>query len=430
MTSSRYTRFAWLGKHFRDHPLLVLWSLVLCSGGAVLLYYHVELAYLPDFNLVDLAGLMASVTLIGLLFVVFFVLSCILPGLAVRWLEDRWPLIPYRRYFTIDRLVFLWLYSAAIWAMYMMGAEFFRSLLPTALSPVLLFAMIVLASLFAAVVMSSPRSAIFSPRCWKDRLMSRHVVAFTLWITLFLFPIQSAFRIAASGNPDWEFPTALGIIALLTVFNGAFYTASFNEIRDSLGIHEAVAFGLVVFGFGLAIAFPQSIMQSLALGHRNAVTLTVAGKNCHSLARFGIQCTPEETKDGVIELENVNVLSRVGTTVLLELLVRQGEDGNMASSGRGGTLVLDQALRQRYCPSSATDKACTRCDPSLLRRARSSGKEDAAGYRNSLVCVPITVSRNDILNISFGDGRRYDGYSGFALPALSERRDRPASTPP
>ena len=107
MTLPGPTRLAWLREYTRNNPLLSLWALMLFCGGSVLLSYHAGLAYLPDFNLVELAGLMASVTLIGLMLIVLFLSSCFLPGLTLRWIEHRWPLVPYRRYFNGRELVFV-----------------------------------------------------------------------------------------------------------------------------------------------------------------------------------------------------------------------------------------------------------------------------------------------------------------------------------
>ncbi|RNF31880.1 hypothetical protein NM04_04745 [Massilia aurea] len=395
---------------------------MLFCGGSVLLSYHADLAYLPDFSLVDLAGLMASVTLIGLMLVVFFLFSCFLPGLTLRWFEHQWPLVPYRRYFDFTEMVILWISSVAIWAVYVLYGPELLSRVPATIKPYLSLFGTALVSAMIAMAASRRTAAGFSLKHWRHRLVSRHIVAFPLWIMLFVFPIQAALKFATAGDDSHEIPLAIGAVALLTIFNGVVYIAPLKEIRESIGIDAIIAVVILSLGLGLAIAFPQSVMQSLALGHRNAATLTVTGASCHSLARFGVPCAPALGKEGTIELENVNVLSRVGATVLLELLVEQSEaiDNAVASSSRAGILHIDEKGRRPYCPSAAANSAaaCSACDARILQRAHSpadAGKDALAHYRKDLICIQLTVPKSDITNIAFGTKRQYSGYSGFNL---------------
>ncbi|MDY0963235.1 hypothetical protein [Massilia sp. CFBP9026] len=422
MTAPQSTHLAWLRKYARANPLLALWSLMLFCGGSVLLSYHADLAYLPDFSLVDLAGLMASVTLIGLMLVVFFLFSCFLPGLTLRWFEHQWPLVPYRRYFDFTEMVVLWISSVAIWAVYVLYGPELLSRVPATIKPYLSLFGTALVSAMIAMAASRRTAAGFSLKHWRHRLVSRHIVAFSLWIMLFVFPIQAALKFATAGDDSHEIPLAIGAVALLTIFNGVVYIAPLKEIRESIGIDAIIAVVILSLGLGLAIAFPQSVMQSLALGHRNAATLTVTGASCHSLARFGVPCAPALGKEGTIELENVNVLSRVGATVLLELLVEQSEaiDNAVASSSRAGILHIDEKGRRPYCPSAAANSAaaCSACDARILQRAHSpadAGKDALAHYRKDLICIQLTVPKSDITNIAFGTKRQYSGYSGFNL---------------
>lgn len=382
---------------------------MLFCGGSVLLSYHADLGYLPDFNMVDLAGLMASVTLIGLMLVVFFLFACFAPGLTLRWVERRWPLIPYRRYFTFREVVILWTISLAVWAGFLLSARYLPAFLPPAVEPYALLAGILLAAIVAALSISRRTATGFSLKYWNRRLIVRHGVAFAIWIALFAFPLHEAIKLAAAVNPSQEIPSIIGTIFVLTIFNGVVYAAPFDEIQDTLGIEELAALVAVVLLLGLATAFPQSIMQSLALGHRNAVTLTLTGESCHALTRFGVACAGQDNKHASVELENVNVLSRVGTTVLLELLVKatQEEIGTPFDS-RDGTLHLTPQRRRSYGA----------CDARLLERMHSPGDlTPLAVFRRDLVCVQLTVPKADITNIVFGGPRRYSAYSTFGLPA-------------
>lgn len=428
MAPPQTTQLAWLQTYAKANPLLALWSLMLFCGGSVLLSYHADLAYLPDFNLVDLAGLMASVTLIGLLLIVFFVFSCFVPGLALRWIEDRWPLVPYRRYFNFEEMIVLWISSIAIWAVYLLHSIYFPIpvFVAPAIKPYFLLLAMSLAAVIFALVASRRSAAKFSLKFWKYRLITRHIVAFPLWVGLLSFPLLVAFKFAGSGDSVHEFPMAIWAIALLIIFNGVVYAASLDEIRESITIQGIVTVALIPLGLGLTIVFPQTVMQSLALGHRNAATLTVVGKNCFTLARFNVPCTPEDSKDGAIELENVNVLSRVGTTVLLELLVQQAPDRAAAdkTSIRAGKLNVAQNRRRLYCPAAGTDNAapCSACNTRLLQRATIPDNADTGAidsYRRDLMCVQLTIPKSDITNIVFGAKRQYSGYSGFSLPALA-----------
>lgn len=392
----------------KANPLLALWSLMLFCGGSVLLSYHADLAYLPDFSLVDLAGLMASVTLIGMMLVAFFLFACFAPGLTLRLVEHRWPLIPYRRYFTFREVIILWIISLAVWAGYLLSAQI-PAFVPPVVEPYVLLAGILLAAVVAALSIARRTAAGFSLRHWNRRLIVRHGVAFAIWISLFVFPLHEAIKLAAAVDPNWEIPFVIGSILFLTIFNGVVYAASFDEIQGALGIEVFAALVLVALLLGLANVFPQSIMQSLALGHRKAVTLTVTGESCHALTRFGVPCTGQDGKHDAIELENVNVLSRVGTTVLLELLVKATQDEiDTPFDGRDGTLNLTPQRRRPYGA----------CDQRLLRRIKSSvDLTTLEKFRRDLVCVQLTVPKASITNIAFGGQRQYSGYSSFNLPA-------------
>lgn len=427
MTPPEPTRLAWLRQYTRTNPLLALWGLMLFCGGSVLLSYHAGLAYLPDFNLVELAGLMASVTLIGLMLVVLFVLSCFVPGLTLRWIEHAWPLVPYRRYFTIYELVSLWLVTPLVWAAYVWLPGFIPTSWASAYQPAIFFAALVFGSVIAAFLFARRGSAAFKMSHWKYRLVSRHAVAFAVWIALFVYPIGAALSLATAGDTSREIPVAIWAVSFLIIFNGVAYAAPFSEIRRTLGVGALIASVVIFFALDGAVAFPQKVMQSLGLGHRNAATLTVSGKHCLSLTRFGIHCTRDDSKDGAIELENVNMLSRVGTTVLLELLVKQASASNDAMplpSGRTGTLILSRDRRHVYCPSSSAGGiTCTACDARLLQRVGAGadqGKARPDDYRGHLICVQMTIPKSDILTIAFGNQRQYSGYSGFTLPNQNE----------
>lgn len=435
MPSLQTTQLAWLRKYAKANPLLALWSLMLFCGGSVLLSYHADLAYLPDFNLVDLAGLMASVTLIGLLLVVFFLFSCFVPGLTLRWVEHQWPLIPYRRYFDFNEMLVLWISSIAIWVVYVLYSTYLPIpvFIPPALKPYVLLPTIALAAVIVAILACRRTTAKFSLKFWNYRLITRRIVAFPIWVGLFSFPLLAALKFASSGDSAHEIPLAIGAVALLTIFNGVVYAAPLSEIRESISIHGIVGLAVIPLGLGLAIVFPQTVMQSLALGHRNAVTLTVTGENCYSLARFQVPCTPKENTDGAIELENVNVLSRVGTTVLLELLIQEttGSSGAAPQPVIAGTMNLAQERRRPYCPSTSANSAatCSACNARLLQRANIPGSSDTdtlERYRRDLVCVQLTIPKSDITNIAFGAKRQYSGYSSFSLPG---RFTVPATAP-
>lgn len=424
MTVQQTTQLAWLKKYARENPLLALWSLMLFCGGSVLLSYHADLAYLPDFSLVDLAGLMASVTMIGLMLVLFFLFSCFVPGLTLRWVEHKWPLVPYRRYFNFTEMVVLWVASFAIWAVYLLYLADKLAPIPAAVKPYFSLLATALVSAIIAIVVSRRTASRFSLVHWRYRLVIRHVVAFPLWVTLFTFPIHAAMKFAAAGGDRLEIPLTISAVVLLAIFNNIVYAAPLKEIREAIGIEAVIAVSIILLGLGLAIVFPQTVMQSLALGHRNAATLTVTGTSCHSLARFGVHCTPADSKEGTIELENVNVLSRVGASVLLELLVEQSTDNDQADTSvhRAGTLAIAEKSRSPYCSPATTKDAstCSACDARLLQRARppSDAYRDALrDYRSKLICVQLTVPKADITNIAFGGKRQYSGYSSFNLPA-------------
>lgn len=435
MSSTPPTQLAWLKKFAEEHPLILAWNAVLLCGGLLLLSYHTSLFYMPDFSLGDLAGLLASVTFIGIFVVAVFLFSCFFPGLALRCLEGDWPLPAKQRYFNSNaKQCVLMMLPILLWGVHLFVPEYLGwKVLDTSL-----FALIVAGASFAtAMAFSYSSIRTLGRRWWKHLPVRRHTVGLFLWTLLFAFPLEIALLFATSGDLERKTSAAIEAVIVLVLYNGVVYLSPKGKVWLSLGLGGLSIMVLLLLS-NQSLFMPQSIVQVLSLGDRNAATLTVSGKSCHALARFGVRCSADDVKDGSIELENVNVLSRVGTSILIELLVKQNKTNGGLPSERtlNGLLSLNQPHSQLYCsPTEKTREECSTCDSLLLQRANLPGKpndEQLKNYRNDLLCVQLIIPKDEVLSMALSGKRHYRHYSAFSLlPEIEEKKDedKPAEPP-
>lgn len=423
MASSTSTQYAWLKKFASENILLIVWNLILLCGGSILLIFHVELLYLPEFSLGDLAGLMASVTFIGIFFVFFFAFVCFIPGLTLRWIYNDWPLIPYQGYFSSpSKKIVLIILPMLLWGTYLFIPDNIRNNWPIITSAPAFFAAIAISSLLLSLILAN-FSFISLKNFWKYNPLWRDFLGLFLWTFLIFFPIQISFILANSGELKRETYFALVSISFLIILNGIVFITPKGKLKYLLAAGALIIAVFLPLMAGQSLFFPKTLMHILSLGNKNATTVTLSGKNCFALERFGVTCSDHIAKDGALELDNVNILSRIGNSVLIELLVKESDSltaKNLTENVSANLLHLQSKKRSTYCSKNENiENSCSGCDSLLLERAQNlneSNKKDIEIYKRNLICVRLTIPKNEILNTTFSSKRRYLGFSSFNIP--------------
>ncbi|WP_208949112.1 hypothetical protein, partial [Paraburkholderia unamae] len=138
--------------------------------------------------------------------------------------------------------------------------------------------------------------------------------------SLVIFPFLDAL---ASASPlRMQATTALTGGGYLILLNLAAFVVTGWKQRAGLGV---AAFFLLFFVLqipsGNMTLFPRMVVDTLGFGDRHATNIVLAGTECPVLAPYGADCSA--TKDANIGITNVNILNRLGSTVLIELQVRR-----------------------------------------------------------------------------------------------------------
>lgn len=244
-----------------------------------------------------------------------------------------------------------------------------------------------------------------------DRRLIRAKVYVTFWFWLFASAVLlMADMMAAMGNArDWSL-NFFFIATLLTVLNWASFSVRQWRGRAGLGLVTAA---LVFLSYPVVarnpIMFPKMVVAMLGLGNERLVSIALSSKQCATLAPYGVNCVADNER--TITLTNLNLLSRLGGSMVLELLLK---DDALERSGSRAAPVATQpsteaplttrtllATQQMGPNSSAAEK----CDKLLVSQLQSS---DVANVK-ALRCVVLVVPKDQVLGYTKANWRTYRG---------------------
>lgn len=165
--------------------------------------------------------------------------------------------------------------------------------------------------------------------------------------------------------------------------------------------------------------FPKIVVSLLGLGNERLASIGLSSKQCATLAPYGVNCAADNER--ALTLTDVNLLSRLGGSIVLELLVRTGALEREASSA-GTTAIRPQsdgkiplavrtlvATRQMELSSSAAGS----CDKLLVSKLQSG---DAINDK-TLRCVVLVVPKDQMLGYTKAGARTYRGeYTAYEPP--------------
>lgn len=237
-----------------------------------------------------------------------------------------------------------------------------------------------------------------------------------------------AFAIAGAGDTHEWIVHFIYMYALLIVLNWALFSVRHWKERAGLGlVTAALVFGIYPMLTHNFSMFPKVVVSLLGLGNERLASVALSSKQCATLAPYGVSCAPDNER--TITLTNVNLLNRLGGSVVLELLI---EDESAAprkiavSSGSNSPLMSSDRERASLVPKTlmtseqmgVNSPASASCDTVLVSNLDSSDAINARALR----CVDLIVPKDQILGYTTSRSRNYRGNYTTYQPA-------PAKTP-
>ncbi|WP_175724118.1 hypothetical protein [Burkholderia ambifaria] len=115
--------------------------------------------------------------------------------------------------------------------------------------------------------------------------------------------------------------TLLLTMALLSVMNwGAFASRGWKMRTGLCALAALLSFVSVPIMVQNPLLFPRMLVAMLGFGNRHASSMALSGQQCATLAPFGVRCNAG--KDGSITLTDVNIVNRLGSSMVVELVLR------------------------------------------------------------------------------------------------------------
>ncbi|MBB6580363.1 hypothetical protein [Ralstonia solanacearum] len=251
-----------------------------------------------------------------------------------------------------------------------------------------------------------------------DRKLVRAKMWIALWFCIFSSAVFfTAGNMASIGNAhDWG-RNFIFVSTMLTVLNWISFSVRKWEERASLGlIAAAMIFAICPLVTQNPIMLPKMIVSMLGLGNERLASIGLSSKQCAALAPYGVNCVPDN--ELAVTLVNVNLLSRLGGSMVLELLIKDGAldaEGSHAatlstppsSDGDAPPVIRTLVATQQMGPKSS---AAEKCDKLLVSQLQSNDTINA----KSLRCVVLVVPKDQVLGYTKANRRTYRGeYSAY-----------------
>lgn len=237
--------------------------------------------------------------------------------------------------------------------------------------------------------------------------------------------LLTAFLMAGMGSKDDWGRNFILITAILIALNWVSFTIRKWRDRVILG---SITAGLVFISYPIfihnSLMFPKMIVSLLGLGNERLEVIGISSKQCATLASYGVNCSAGG--DQTITLANVNLLNRLGSTAVLELLVKEevadkskliAKEGVKASSHLLPTPKEKSALEGQILTTKTAEMTPSKCDELLLSQidARS------PTTRESLRCKVLVLPKDQIAGYTKSGTRSYNGNYTYYLPNLNKK---------
>jgi len=254
------------------------------------------------------------------------------------------------------------------------------------------------------------------------------IQAATVFLTLYSAIALASLSLATLGAPENEW-FALAVAVLLFTFTNwiAFLASTPISVLGVLAFTGSIFFLIIPLWLHVPFMLPQLTARSLGLGAIRLEQITLDGKHCATLMRYGATCAD---KDAPLQLLDVNLLSRIGSSFVLELPIAVGTPQGNAEAAREQSPAQngEKLSRIQLTVDAAVMNEAPRdqCDKLLAARAKSAAKRDSSRPTNTAYqCVRLIVPDGDVRNYVPGGPRTYAGRTAAVL----EKRE-PATAKP
>ncbi|MDE1713571.1 hypothetical protein PWG14_13435 (plasmid) [Chromobacterium amazonense] len=237
--------------------------------------------------------------------------------------------------------------------------------------------------------------------------------------------LLTAFLMAGMGSKDDWGRNFVLITAILIALN--FVSFAIRKWRDRV-ILGSITAGLVFISYPIfihnSLMFPKMIVSLLGLGNERLEVIGISSKQCATLASYGVSCSAGG--DQTITLINVNLLNRLGSTAVLELLVKEevtgkskliAKEGVKASSLLLPALKEKNALERQILTTKTAEMTPSKCDELLLSQIDAG----SSTTRESLRCKVLVLPKDQIAGYTKSGTRSYNGNYTSYLPNLNKK---------
>lgn len=255
-----------------------------------------------------------------------------------------------------------------------------------------------------------------------DRRLMRAKMRVTAVFSLFTIGVfMTAFAMASMGSAhDWP-QNFFFIVTLLIVLNWASFSVRHWKGRASLGVVTAA---MVFLSYPLLVRnpvmFPKMVVSLLGLGNQRLSVVALSSKQCATLAPYGVSCVTDNEK--AITLTNVNLLSRLGSSMVLELLINDeraaANEKEKISAPTGAArqssskVQVPQAVMPLMATPQMDEKSSSAkfCDALLASQLEPNDEISRRGLR----CVKLVVPKEQVFGYSTEKWRSYrGGYTAY-----------------
>lgn len=272
---------------------------------------------------------------------------------------------------------------------------------------------------------SEPKKKFLNGEDWRLLKAKVYVICVFLFLPLVVFVLGGA--LAGMGDSKNWGADFLFAASLLTLLNWASFLVRGWKERVGLGMLTAAL--VLIFSPMMMqnpIFFPKALVGWLGLGNERLATIGLSGRQCATLAPYGVNCVPDDKQS--ITLTNVNLLNRLGASMVLELLVedRASNYANSQDGHQSGGAPTHQkpktAESQKNSLVAMTQMglksaSAQRCDRLLLSQLEPG---DATNVK-ALRCVELIVPRDQVAGYTVSSFRTYSGgYTAYQSAGLKD----------
>lgn len=252
------------------------------------------------------------------------------------------------------------------------------------------------------------------------KLLAAKILATVVFVFCTILVVLFFAMLIDAGSLHDQTLTALAGGSYLIMLNWlAFVTRDWKN-RIILGFATFITvFILIPMESSNATLFPKMIVKALGVGNLHASSIALSSLQCATLAPYGVDCAAN--KDMGIGITNVNILNRLGSTVLIELQVRKTAESmpiktQASPSSQASDALASSPKSVKYktlaMPAGPTDEQTEKrltaiypCDQLLMERLNASDPSKA----RALACVRLSVPKEQVLGNTMNGFATYSG---------------------